>query len=133
VETQEAPTLVRGKDNDAVTISDGSKPAKREDIFMKGQSKRIWGELYKVVDSSDVVIQVLDSRDPMGTRCRHLEVRPSLSLRLPRSLCTVRPCVPLRRVREGSSERRNHTPIRPGGGSTQRLYWGEAFSSHRST
>ena len=24
----------------------------------KGQSKRIWGELYKVIDSSDVVIQV---------------------------------------------------------------------------
>jgi ribosome biogenesis GTPase A len=24
----------------------------------KGQSKRIWAELYKVVDSSDVVIQV---------------------------------------------------------------------------
>lgn len=26
--------------------------------FMKGQSKRIWGELYKVLDSSDVIIQV---------------------------------------------------------------------------
>ena len=27
-------------------------------LFDKGQSKRIWGELYKVVDSSDVVVQV---------------------------------------------------------------------------
>lgn len=27
-------------------------------MFDKGQSKRIWGELYKVVDSSDVVVQV---------------------------------------------------------------------------
>lgn len=27
----------------------------------------------QVVDSSDVVIQVLDARDPMGTRCRHVE------------------------------------------------------------
>lgn len=27
-------------------------------MFEKGQSKRIWGELYKVIDSSDVVIQV---------------------------------------------------------------------------
>ena len=26
--------------------------------FMKGQSKRIWGELFKVLDSSDVIIQV---------------------------------------------------------------------------
>jgi hypothetical protein len=30
----------------------------RDTIFEKGQSKRIWGELYKVLDSSDVVIQV---------------------------------------------------------------------------
>eukprot|EP00696_Hemimastix_kukwesjijk_P020365 gnl/Hemi2/9992_TR3460_c0_g1_i1.p1 gnl/Hemi2/9992_TR3460_c0_g1~~gnl/Hemi2/9992_TR3460_c0_g1_i1.p1 ORF type:complete len:641 (-),score=236.01 gnl/Hemi2/9992_TR3460_c0_g1_i1:113-2035(-) len=42
-------------------------------MFEKGQSKRIWGELYKVLDSSDVVVQVLDARDPMGTRCPHVE------------------------------------------------------------
>ena len=35
----------------------------REAIFSKGQSKRIWNELYKVVDSSDVLIQVLDARE----------------------------------------------------------------------
>ncbi|QPG73242.1 GTPase required for pre-60S ribosomal subunit nuclear export and maturation [Brettanomyces nanus] len=45
----------------------------REHIFSKGQSKRIWNELFKVVDSSDVVIQVLDARDPMGTRCKSVE------------------------------------------------------------
>lgn len=70
----------------------------REEIFKKGQSKRIWGELYKVhvfffrscmmlrlfywstvlvsvqvIDSSDVVIQVLDARDPMGTRSQNIE------------------------------------------------------------
>lgn len=39
-------------------------------IYAKGTSKRIWGELYKVLDSSDVVIHVLDARDPMGTRCK---------------------------------------------------------------
>merc|ERR1711939_322522 len=39
----------------------------------KGQSKRIWNELYKVIDSSDVVIHVLDARDPDGTRCRSVE------------------------------------------------------------
>ena len=42
-------------------------------MFDKGQSKRIWAELYKVVDCSDVVVQVLDARDPMGTRSRHIE------------------------------------------------------------
>ncbi|BEI88430.1 uncharacterized protein CcaverHIS019_0111480 [Cutaneotrichosporon cavernicola] len=39
-------------------------------IYQKGTSRRIWGELYKVLDSSDVVIHVLDARDPMGSRCK---------------------------------------------------------------
>jgi nuclear GTP-binding protein len=38
-----------------------------------GQSRRIWSELYKVIDSSDVVIHVLDVRNPMGTRCKNVE------------------------------------------------------------
>lgn len=42
----------------------------REPIYAKGTSRRIWGELYKVLDSSDVVIHVLDARDPLGTRCK---------------------------------------------------------------
>ncbi|KAG7895427.1 hypothetical protein KL925_000137 [Ogataea polymorpha] len=45
----------------------------KEFIFSKGQSKRIWNELYKVIDSSDVVIHVLDARDPLGTRCQSVE------------------------------------------------------------
>ncbi|RDA87114.1 hypothetical protein CP532_0156 [Ophiocordyceps camponoti-leonardi (nom. inval.)] len=48
-------------------------PTSAEPVFDKGQSKRIWNELYKVVDSSDVVLQVLDARDPLGTRCRTIE------------------------------------------------------------
>lgn len=52
---------------------DGFRDLVRHTMFEKGQSKRIWGELYKVVDSSDVVVQVLDARDPQGTRCFHLE------------------------------------------------------------
>ncbi len=36
----------------------GVSNAAREKIYDKGQSKRIWGELYKVVDSSDVIVQV---------------------------------------------------------------------------
>ncbi|KAK1441818.1 GTP-binding protein-related [Babesia gibsoni] len=42
-------------------------------IFKKGTSKRIWGELYKVIDCSDVIVQVIDARNPMGTRCHRLE------------------------------------------------------------
>ncbi|RVX68860.1 Nucleolar GTP-binding protein 2 [Exophiala mesophila] len=52
---------------------DGNLTTAREPIFSKGQSKRIWNELYKVIDSSDVVIHVLDARDPEGTRCRSVE------------------------------------------------------------
>ncbi len=52
---------------------DGFIIAGKEAIFSKGQSKRIWNELYKVIDSSDVVIHVLDARDPLGTRCRSVE------------------------------------------------------------
>lgn len=36
----------------------------KDAIFEKGQSKRIWGELYKVLDSSDVVIQVRGQHTP---------------------------------------------------------------------
>lgn len=52
---------------------DGWTQEAKEAIFSKGQSKRIWNELYKVIDSSDVVIHVLDARDPLGTRCKSVE------------------------------------------------------------
>lgn len=55
------------------TDTDGWNQAAKDAIFHKGQSKRIWNELYKVIDSSDVIIQVLDARDPMGTRCEKIE------------------------------------------------------------
>ncbi|XP_057196765.1 nucleolar GTP-binding protein 2 [Triplophysa rosa] len=61
------------KDRDLVTEDSGVRDEVQEEIFKKGQSKRIWGELYKVIDSSDVVIQVLDARDPMGTRSKSIE------------------------------------------------------------
>ena len=58
---------------EAAATDDGYITSAREAIFNKGQSKRIWNELYKVIDSSDVVIHVLDARDPLGTRCRSVE------------------------------------------------------------
>ncbi|KAK4986547.1 GTPase required for pre-60S ribosomal subunit nuclear export and maturation [Elasticomyces elasticus] len=54
-------------------LDDGNLTIAREPVFSKGQSKRIWNELYKVIDSSDVVVHVLDARDPLGTRCRSVE------------------------------------------------------------
>ncbi|XP_067862547.1 nucleolar GTP-binding protein 2 [Heptranchias perlo] len=61
------------KDRDLVVEDTGVRDEVREEIFKKGQSKRIWGELYKVIDSSDVIIQVLDARDPLGTRSPRIE------------------------------------------------------------
>ncbi|GLC34322.1 Nuclear/nucleolar GTPase 2 [Pleodorina starrii] len=65
-------------EDEQATIGPGSellalKDAVLERAYEKGQSKRIWGELYKVLDSSDVIVQVLDARDPNGTRCTFLE------------------------------------------------------------
>ncbi|CAA0808494.1 Nuclear/nucleolar GTPase 2 [Striga hermonthica] len=52
---------------------DGTRDLVRHGMIEKGQSEHIWRELYKVIDSSDVVVQVLDARDPQGTRCFDLE------------------------------------------------------------
>ena len=80
-----------GPEQDIESDDTAEKTVAREPIFSKGQSKRIWNELYKVIDSSDVVIQVLDAREyvlcrsnllkdvslhspsPEGTRCQHIE------------------------------------------------------------
>lgn len=62
-------------DNDSNIVKDdgGVRDLPRDWVMGAGQSKRIWNELYKVVDSSDVLLQVLDARDPMGTRSSYLE------------------------------------------------------------
>lgn len=50
------------KDHDLVKEDDGMKDAPRDWVMQAGQSRRIWNELYKVVDSSDVVLQVSTSK-----------------------------------------------------------------------
>ena len=79
-EKRDATFLVDGIDQDqqdsadiAANETSGEYAPAREPVFSKGQSKRIWNELYKVIDSSDVVIHVLDARDPLGTRCHTVE------------------------------------------------------------
>lgn len=53
------------------------KKAKEEggqikNVYTPGQSKRIFGELHKVIDSSDVVLIVVDSRNPLETNCKKI-------------------------------------------------------------
>ncbi|EFE39955.1 hypothetical protein TRV_05325, partial [Trichophyton verrucosum HKI 0517] len=72
----EQAKLLSGTSGDANADTNGDDAeltAAREPIFSKGQSKRIWNELYKVIDSSDVIVHALDARDPEGTRCRSVE------------------------------------------------------------
>jgi len=78
VERLEQAKLLSGtsgeaENENAADNPDGELTSAREFIFMKGTSKRIWNELYKVIDSSDVILHVLDARDPDGTRCRSVE------------------------------------------------------------
>ncbi|KAK3330065.1 NUC091 domain-containing protein [Apodospora peruviana] len=72
---QALPVAAEGEGEAAPEVEDnfGTLSIAKESIFFKGTSKRIWNELYKVLDSSDVILHVLDARDPEGTRCRHVE------------------------------------------------------------
>ncbi|OMH85491.1 Nucleolar GTP-binding protein 2 [Zancudomyces culisetae] len=56
-----------------VNMREQEEKISKEWYLGAGASKRIWNELYKVIDSSDVVVHVLDARDPVGTRCRQVE------------------------------------------------------------
>lgn len=76
-ERLEQAKLLSGTSNDPGTVEelevDESGAIAKEAVFSKGQSKRIWNELFKTIDSSDVLLMVLDCRDPLGTRCRTVE------------------------------------------------------------
>lgn len=71
--TNEDGTPIVASDVHVGFTQDSNLTSSRESVFLKGQSKRIWNELYKVIDSSDVVIHAIDARDPEGTRCRSVE------------------------------------------------------------
>jgi nuclear GTP-binding protein len=63
---EDTEKYIPDKDIDLIRESDGTGALQKNPLLNAGQSKRIWGELYRVLDSSDVIIQVLDARDPMG-------------------------------------------------------------------
>mmetsp|Transcript_10429 Transcript_10429/g.14398 ORF Transcript_10429/g.14398 Transcript_10429/m.14398 type:complete len:571 (+) Transcript_10429:65-1777(+) len=79
VTTSDGSHLLNTGGTDARTLEaeqfrqiDGARQERSHDLFAKGQSRRIWAELYKVLDCSDVVLHVLDARDVPGTRCERV-------------------------------------------------------------
>jgi nuclear GTP-binding protein len=68
--TQE--TYKEGADRN-IKVEQEYKEQQGDAVLTAGQSNRIHNELHKVIDASDVLIQVLDARDPEGTRSRWLE------------------------------------------------------------
>ncbi|NWQ78852.1 GNL3 protein, partial [Columbina picui] len=53
--------------------SSGKSKAKTKKLLNKNSKKSFCRELQKVIEASDVVLEVLDARDPMGCRCPQLE------------------------------------------------------------
>lgn len=61
------------KDSNLNYLNEEEKNAPEMKYMKAGQSKRIYSELLKVIDASDVLCEILDARDPLGTRCSYLE------------------------------------------------------------
>ncbi|XP_066182943.1 guanine nucleotide-binding protein-like 3 isoform X2 [Sylvia atricapilla] len=53
--------------------SSGKSNGKTKKLLNKNSKKSFCRELVKVLEASDVVLEVLDARDPMGCRCPQLE------------------------------------------------------------
>ena len=50
---------------------EGAQAIRMASISKKGQ----WREVKKVVDLSDIIIQVIDARDPISGRCQEIETQ----------------------------------------------------------
>lgn len=62
---------VRGKLHDAFKVdnSNENKSSDNNDKSLKAYYK----EFKKVVDEADVILEIIDARDPLGTRCPQVE------------------------------------------------------------
>lgn len=50
-----------------------SRPGKDNTTNRDGSQRSFYKELLKVIEASDVIIEVLDARDPLGSRCKDVE------------------------------------------------------------
>ncbi|XP_068013996.1 guanine nucleotide-binding protein-like 3 [Melanerpes formicivorus] len=61
------------KENEEGKKSSGKSKTKTNKLLDKNSKTSFCRELKKVIEASDVVLEVLDARDPMGCRCPQLE------------------------------------------------------------
>ena len=52
---------------------EGDQKKKKGSVDVETSRKAYYREFSKVLEAADVIIQVLDARDPIGSRCTELE------------------------------------------------------------
>ncbi|KAF7347285.1 Enolase [Mycena venus] len=90
-----------------------------EPIYAKGTSRRIYGELYKVIDSSDVILHILDARDPLGTMCESVLEYVKKEKSHKQIVLVINKCLP-RRAR----------PVGAGGGKAKATPLDDQYTSY---
>ncbi|KFO04559.1 Guanine nucleotide-binding protein-like 3, partial [Balearica regulorum gibbericeps] len=73
LEAKKNAAKIKEKAEGQVGESAGKSKAKTNKLLHKNSKKSFCRELKKVIEASDVVLEVLDARDPMGCRCPQLE------------------------------------------------------------
>ncbi|XP_009697207.1 PREDICTED: guanine nucleotide-binding protein-like 3, partial [Cariama cristata] len=73
LEAKKNAAKIKEKAEGKVGESSGKSKAKTNKLLDKNSKKSFCRELKKVIEASDVVLEVLDARDPMGCRCPQLE------------------------------------------------------------
>eukprot|EP01018_Ginkgo_biloba_P010385 Gb_31371 [translate_table: standard] len=64
---------VSNRQNDFAKKNSSLKDTSKVGAVHDGSERAFYKELMKVIEASDVILEVLDSRDPLGTRCPDME------------------------------------------------------------